>query len=297
LTHALPQLYAGQVLYIRGGDYYEDLRGLTLHPGSANDPILVQAYPRERPVLHGPIWLRQPSYWTISGLNVTWDEAVANPPRHLVKVTGGIGWTWRDSEIWGTIGVSNVLIHGMESGEPADWSFEGNCVHDLTVGANVNRGSNITVGGMIDAGPGAIERNLVFDVPRGRNLTLGYLRGGASAGPTDLLVRFNTLYDSSSAIRLAGDTSSVRIERNILGRANSGILIRAKRLRGQGVKLQQNLGVGTGQFLLDGQTGELSPNRAGNNLVDSVEFNEEETCDGFTSQVSVTLPYGKDAIG
>lgn len=297
LKHALPQMLPGEVLYVRGGDYYERLSSLALHPGAAGEEILVQAYPGERPVVHGSVALRRPSYWLIDGLNVTWDDAMVNPPPHMVKVVGGVGWSWMNSEIWGAVGVSNVFVAGLDEGDPADWSFVGNCVHGLTVAPGANRGSNMTVGDMDDGGPGIIERNLFFNVQSGRNLTLGSVLGGRATGPNDVLVRFNTLYDSSSAIRLAGDTSDVRIERNIIGDASSGIMLRASQLMGSGVKVQQNLGVGAQQFFHDAHTGELSRNRAGNNLVNSVTFDDETSCSGFNSEDSVTLPYGKDAIG
>lgn len=297
LTHALPLMYAGQVLYVRDGEYREDLRHLLLHHGQPDDRILVQAYPGERPVVRGLVWLRQPSYWTIDGLDVTWDGSLVDPPLHMVKVTGGVGWSWRNSEIWGAVGAGNVLVAGLDRDEPADWSFVGNCVHSLRVAAGVNRGSNMTVGDMGAAGPGTVERNVLFDVQTGRNLTFGYLRDGTSGGPTDVSVRFNTLYDSVFAVTLAGDTTDVRLERNIFGAVRSGTVVRARRLRGEGVKVRQNLGVGAKRFFLDGQTGSLSPNRAGNILVDSIDLDDATSCHGFNSSDSVTLPYGKDAIG
>lgn len=297
LAHALPRIYAGQVLYVRGGDYREDLRDLLLHRGQPDGRILVQAYPGERPVLHGLVWLRQPSYWTIDGLNVTWDESVEDPPLHMVKVTGGVGWSWRNSEIWGVVGAANVLVAGWDDDQPANWSFIGNCVHGVSLSRRANLGSNMSVGEMSAAGPGRIERNLFFDVPTGRNLAFGYRRKAHSGGPTDVVVKFNTLYDSLSSVTLAGDTTDVRIERNIFGAVRSGTLVRAKRLLGDGVKVQQNLGTDARRFFLDGQTGELSPNRAGNNLVDSIGYDDVTSCEGFNSRDSVTLPYGRDAIG
>ena len=297
LKRALPQMLPGQALYVRGGDYHERLSNLALHPGAPGEEILIQAYPGERPVVHGTVALRRPSYWLIDGLNVTWDDAMVNPPPHMVKLVGGAGWSWRNSEIWGAVGVSNVFVAGLDEGEPADWSFVGNCVHGLTVAPDANRGSNMTVGDMDGGGPGLIERNLFFDVQSGRNLTLGSVLGGKSTGPNDVLVQFNTLYESSSAIRLAGDTSDVQIERNLIGGASSGILLRASQLLGSDVKVQQNLGIGAQQFFLDGHTGEISRNRSGNNLVASVDFDDTTSCSGFNAQDSITLPYGKDAIG
>lgn len=303
LSHALPLLHAGQLLYVRGGRYREDLRRLALHEGTVRDRIVVSAYPGERPVVRGLVWLKRPSYWTVDGLDVTWDEALPDAPPHMVKITGGVGWSWRNSQIWGAVGAANLLVTGWEDDEPASWSLLGNCVHGLRSTDGGNRGSNVTIGDMgDDAGPGTVERNVIFDNPTGRNLTLGYRNGRDVRGPSGVLVRFNTLYDSLTSVRLAGDTTDVRIERNILGNVESGILVRTRKLGGaevdvSGVKVQQNLGIASVRYFhRKGLDGELSPHRAGNTLVDYVEFDDVASCSGFHSTEGVTLPYGRDAI-
>ena len=101
LRYALPQLNPGQLLYVREGTYREELRRLVLNQGLADERIVVQAYPGERVLVRGLVWLREPSYWTFDGLDVTWDTKLADPPPHMVKITGGVGWTWTNSEIWG----------------------------------------------------------------------------------------------------------------------------------------------------------------------------------------------------
>ncbi|MDQ3105542.1 MAG: hypothetical protein M3Q87_10085, partial [Actinomycetota bacterium] len=131
LRYALPKLNPGQLLYVRDGTYREDLRRMVLNQGVADEEIVVQAYPGERALVRGLVWLRQPSYWTFDGLDVTWDKRLADSPPHMVKITGGVGWTWTNSEIWGAEAASNVLITGWQASEPADWEFVGNCVHSL----------------------------------------------------------------------------------------------------------------------------------------------------------------------
>jgi hypothetical protein len=311
LRYALPKLNPGQLLYVRDGTYREDLRRMVLNPGLADEGIVVQAYPGERALVRGLVWLRQPSYWTFDGLDVTWDKKLADSPPHMVKITGGVGWTWTNSEIWGAEAASNVLITGWQASEPADWEFVGNCVHSLVGSDTVVRGSNLTVGDMPDgAGPGAIERNLFFDVEAGRNLLLGRNRGPDTGGPVDVLVRWNTFYDSDTAIALAGETREVRIERNILGGVSTRTLVRSRRLdnlEGQErAKVQQNLGIASEDpkadeqlFFQEADAGDLSPNRAGNTIVDYdyVDFDDTTSCGGFNSTESVVLPYGRDAIG
>ena len=52
--------------------------------------MVVSNFPGERPVLRGQLWIGDPSYWTIRGINVTW--AAGNPDEPLVRIYGGTGW-------------------------------------------------------------------------------------------------------------------------------------------------------------------------------------------------------------
>lgn len=294
LSRALPALLAGQTLYVRGGVYREQVLKLDLHEGSRRRRIVVRAYPGERPVVRGLFWLSGPSYWTIDGLDVTWDRRPGEPPRHMVKITGGVGWVWRNSEIWGARTGANVLITGGDAGEPARWSFTGNCVHDLRPPRWVQRGSNLTVGDMAAAGPGRVTDNLIFAAPGGRNITLGEGRRGMFSGPTDVTVAYNTVYGGSVAIALAGTTSDVLIERNLLGGPASGTLLRASRLRGEGVVVRENLGVQAARFFLP-DTGSLRRG-PGNILVDNFRFRDTSGCRGFRP-TTVVSAYGRGAVG
>src|SRR4051794_5782263 len=69
LAVALTQLRAGDTLYVRGGTYHEALRDLDLRPGTQATPVRVLAYPGERPVLAGLLWLHGADYWSVDGLN------------------------------------------------------------------------------------------------------------------------------------------------------------------------------------------------------------------------------------
>jgi hypothetical protein len=70
LGYAFSRLRAGDTLEVRGGDYDERV-SMKPAAGTATSRITVRAARGERPVLHGLLWLGAPSYWTISGLNVT----------------------------------------------------------------------------------------------------------------------------------------------------------------------------------------------------------------------------------
>ena len=69
LDHALRRLRYGQRLYVRGGTYRERVK-LRAAPGRRDARVRVRNFPGERPVLSGQLWIGDPSYWTIHGLNV-----------------------------------------------------------------------------------------------------------------------------------------------------------------------------------------------------------------------------------
>lgn len=290
LARALPALYAGQVLYVRGGRYREQLTKLTLHEGTPDKPIVVTNFPGERPVVRGLVWLRQPTYWKIHGLNVTWDPAIQPPPRSMVKVTGGVGWTWRNSEIWGSRGAANMLVVGYGAKEPAHWSIFQNCIHDLRPPNGATRSSNLAIGDMVAAGPGHLKRNLIFNDVGQQNVALG----SAAGGPTDVTIQYNTIYGGDVAASFAGDTTGVHIERNILGGVSSGVLIRWHSPLGSDNVVRQNLGVQADRFFRPSAEPVIGP---GNILVDDVAFPDVSTCGGFRSNAAAAVPYGRYAVG
>lgn len=299
LSRALPALVAGDTLYVREGTYREQLMKLTLHEGTLRRPIVVAAYPGEGPVVKGRLWLQQPVHWTIDGIDVTRDPR-GEPSAHMVKVTGGVGWTWRNSEIWGAHASANVLIVGTESGEPRDWSFTDNCVHDLEPLQSVQQGSNIAVGQMRNAGPGEISRNLIYQKQlRVRNLRLGVRAQQVSFGPRDLTVTYNTIYGGAVAITLAGGASGIDIERNLLADPASGTLIRANQLRGTDNTVQQNLGVQAERFFRPVYTtilDRLFGARPGNVMLDVAGLRDTSGCAGFEPTTAASA-YGRDGLG
>jgi hypothetical protein len=293
LGRALPALYAGQELLIRGGTYREQLSKLNLHQGTAIDRIVVRNYPGERVVVRGLVWMRQPSYWTIRGLNVTWDPNIRPVPRAMVKVTGGVHWIWRDSEIWGSHAASNMLIAGYGADEPAHWSVFGNCIHGLQPPASATRNSNLVIGDMGPAGPGWIKRNLIFNDVGQQNLALGT----AAGGPTDVNVKFNTIYGGDVAISFAGDTSGVHVSRNILGGVSSDVLIRWHSPSGVDDLVHQNLAVQAPRFFRWNVSKYLTIDGPGNLLSEDIVFADISTCHGFRTTAGEAAPYGRYAVG
>lgn len=297
LAHGFETILAGQRLYVRGGVYREQLIKLAVHPGAPRRRVEVLAYPGERPVVRGLVWLRDLAHWTVDGINVTWDPRLPDPPEHMVKLTGGVGWVWRNSEMWGARATANVLIIGSRRGRPADWSFTGNCVHGLRTPPDVKRGSNLAIGDMTRAGPGRVTRNLLFDAPGGRNMALGAgprpgTRG--ASGPTGVTVSYNTVYGAAVSMALAGSTSNVVIERNLLGGTSSGTVLRARRLRGKHNLVRDNLGIQSKRFTLRRMgTLQLGP---GNIRSDTLALSKVASCEGFRPTTAVSA-YGRRAVG
>jgi hypothetical protein len=250
----------------------------------------MMAYPGEHPVVHGLVWLRQPSYWTFSGVDVTWDPAVKGAPRPMVKVTGGVGWIWRDSEIWGSRGSTNMMIAGYGRHEPADWSLTGNCIHDVRPSRPILRSSNLTVGNM-QAGPGSVTRNLIFHAPGPQNVVIGSAHGGAA----DVSFEFNTLHGGGVAVTVGGKATDVRISRNILAGVSSAVLVRWNHPHGSRNVVSQNLGGVANAFLRP--FAEAIVGGRGNLLAGSLGFSDVSTCHGFHSKRPGLLPYGVYAIG
>ncbi|MGH3508008.1 MAG: hypothetical protein ACRDO2_12475 [Nocardioidaceae bacterium] len=293
LARAIEAVYRGQTLYVRGGVYREHLDRLQLHRGTSSRPIVVRSYPGERPVLRGSIALNRPMYWRVSGINVTADPSTPQDRAgSLVKVAGGLGWSWTNSEIWGSLGATNVLVVGKQRVEPSNWSLSYNCIHDVATTARVTRTSNVTLAGMGEAGPGLVSRNLIFGDRAELQVAIGAVEGG---GPTDVRLTNNTIYGGQVPVTIAGDTSSVRLQRNLIGGGTADVVVRWSPSSGAADnEVSQNLGTDALTFLRP--LADESIGGPGNIIADSLSF-DEQSCDGFKTTESVALPYGRYGVG
>jgi hypothetical protein len=251
LAYALTRLGPGETLYVRGGTYDEDIRNPSIQQGRADARITVAAYPGERPVLQGLLWLEGPSYWTIDGLNVTWstDHGATD---HMVQMKNGVGWIYENAEIWGARSFSGLLVYGSKAGEPSDWVVRGNCIHDVWTEPthHINGDHNLYVNTGTSAGPGLIERNLFFNAPNGQNVKLGYGRSDPQPGDgtANVTVRYNTMVGSLKNVMLADETHGITLERNLIGVSDEGYGIRAYRLTGTNNVFRDNVFWGMTRF-------------------------------------------------
>ena len=233
--HGLAQVGPGQLLYLRGGTYVENVQA-DLSAGRADAPIVVSAYPGEWPVIQGLVAIQDPRYVTLNGFNVTWNSGGYD--EHMFKINGGTDWVLQNSEIWGARSFANLLV----TGAPQRWVIRANVIHDTIGGeSDVNRSHNLYANTGLDATAGLIERNLFFNATHGTNLKLAG-PGGSDSGAANILVRYNTLYNATQPMLIGDGSRNLTIERNIIGGSARGNLVRLYQLTGGGIVVRDNVG-------------------------------------------------------
>lgn len=240
LTHALSVLKPGMTLYVRGGTYAERIQNPKLTPGLPNGRITVSNYPGEWPLIQGLLWLKGASYWTFTGINVTWGGGSSS--EHMVKMTDGVGWVYSNSEIWGARSYASFMVAGTAANQPADWHVLNNCIHDTIPSNGTNQDHNMYVNTGLSAGVGVIAGNVLFNATNGENIKLGGSGSGSGEGSANVVVRSNTMYNAAQPILLAGGTHHVTIENNVIVRGLKGYLIRGYQLSGAGNVARNNIG-------------------------------------------------------
>lgn len=285
LAYALHKIYQGQVLFVRGGTYRENIDRLQLHPGTADSPITVLAYPDENPVLVGSVSMSRPDYWLIDNLDVTGAPTNATQPSFMVKMIGGRAWTWENSEFTGTSGRANVLITGWGVDEPAGFKFTGNCLHDLPRPPTTS--TNLFLGSMQSGAHGDVTRNVIFNAEGQPNVRIG---SGAGA-PNRVKVLQNTIYGGSLGIDVRDRPFQVKISRNVLGGTTVAALIRFHLGLPHGTSVTNNAVVNAQQLLRPEVRKRV--NGFGNVVVpDDPEFVDTTRCDGFRTGLDAMIPYG-----
>jgi hypothetical protein len=212
---AVRQARPGDTIVVRGGTYQEAV-GWGAVKGTSTAPIRLQAAAGERVVIKGTLALMGADYWIVRGMNVTRDPAL---PRHesLVAFIGGVGWQFLDSEVWGTNGVSNLMVNGSSKwGIPKHYRIAGNCIHDnLATGDGPVQDHNIYIFPGYTSGPGIIERNILFNARNGSQIK--------AAGPTSatgtayLTIRYNTMVRGSAGVSIGYGSHHTKLQRNLIG--------------------------------------------------------------------------------
>jgi hypothetical protein len=245
LAHALRRLRAGGRLFVRGGTYPERIK-VNAAPGRPAARVLVSNFPGERALVKGQLWLGEPSYWTIRGINVAWAEG--NPDEPMVRIYGGTGWTLTGAEIWGAHATSGLHIDDGPRNDLGSWTVTGNCIHDTYPTNGLHQDHNIYVDDMSTSpNPhGVITRNILFDAVNGRGIKLG--PGGQTGGAVNVDVAYNTIYNSAQNVGVSRNSSGVRIYRNIFDMASEANVY-GFQLNGEGNVVSDNVGADAPAFL------------------------------------------------
>ena len=287
LSRALRKLRAGDTLYVRGGSYRERIK-LRVAPGSPDARVLVSSFHGERPVVRGQLWLGEPSYWTIRGIDVTW--AAGNPDEPMARIYGGTGWELTGAEIWGAHSTSGLHVDDGPRDNLGSWAVKGNCIHDTHPTNGENQDHNIYVDDMSSSpNPrGVIARNLLFNAVNGRGIKLG--PGGETGGAFNVRVRFNTIFNDAQNIGVSRDSSGVRIYRNVLAKAEESNVYGFE-LNGRGNRVRDNLGADAPAFLVNIGGGRPLADGGGNRRARRLEF-DSIGCRGLRSGLTGYGAYG-----
>jgi hypothetical protein len=205
----------GDTIVVRSGVYVGPA-GFGAAPGRRDAPIRLQNATGERVVIKGTLQLENADYWRVNGINVTQDP---NGPRKefLVKFDGGTGWQYLHSEIWGTRGVSNLMISGSARfGAPRNYRVSDNCIHDNNAtGDAFMNDHNIYLMPGYDSGPGVIEHNLLFNAENGAAIKAA---GPTSAtGAARVTIRRNTVARTAAGVIIGYGSNRIQIRDNLIG--------------------------------------------------------------------------------
>jgi hypothetical protein len=281
LETAFERLEPGDTLLVREGVYREDVRPST-RPGSFDAPITVEAFPGERPVVEGLLWLREPSFWRIRGINVTWSDDNSRR-KHMVKITGGRNWEFTDAEVWGARSYAAILV----AGEPEEFVLARLFVHDTFESNDDNQDHLIYLNS--GTGGGVVEHCLLVRSENGRGIKLGGTERDSQV--SNVVIRFNTFFDNlgPSNVQLSYGASGNRIERNIFVRpGGDGYAVTSFRLSGTDNVVADNLAWEAAAVIEPGVTGLVD---GGGNFLLDPEFGDPEV-DNFRPEASAARAYG-----
>jgi hypothetical protein len=294
---SLPRLRCGDTLVARGGTYRERVTPTKTAVCPATAPITVKRYRGERPVIKGLLWLQRPSHWTIDGINVTWDSGTGHASEHMVKLINGVGWVFKDAEVWGAHSYAAIFVASTMAGEPDNWTIANNCVHDTHPTNGTNQDQLLYVDpGLLSTG-GLIQRNILFNATNGMGVKLG---GPApkTGGAAHVTVRYNTIYNTSQNIMVSWRSTGNDLYRNLVDKVNLDISpnygnIRGYELSGLGNIAFNNWG-DRAKTLIYNDRGFLKVVDGGGNIFPSdPQFDSVTSCGGFHPLKKGAKDYGR----
>jgi hypothetical protein len=296
LRKGLTSLRSGQTLVVRGGTYAEILGAGTpiqIAQGTATSRILVRAYQGERPVLRGLLWLQRPSYWTIEGLDVTWQDG-QDSRSHMVRLMNGVGWEFRKARVWGARSYAGILVASTISQEPSNWRISGCTVHDTYASNSTNQDHLIYVNTGLSGGPGVIEGNILFNALNGCGIKLG--GANSSQGTARVTVSYNTIHNARQSVLVSWLSTQNTISRNIFSAVGTNYgYVRGFQLEGVGNAAQDNLAPQARHFILN-DAGYVGVADGGGNLMPVDPMYDFVGVGGFRPTNPAAQAYGAYAL-
>ncbi len=230
LSAAISSLGSGQTLCVHGGVYGK--LSVTIPSGAT-----VKAYPGEKPWVEGISSITGSSGSILDGINFRWGSDSNGP--HMVSMKGS-GWTYINGEVGPSHGYANMLI----SGGASNWRIANCYMHDNTDGGHTAVQDHLIYAS--ETSNGIIERCIFANSPRGRGVKMGPPSG--SGGPKNITVRYNTFFNNlgPSNMQVSGDTSGVKMYRNILVKSGASTNITDATNGGSSNSAYENVGDGSG---------------------------------------------------
>ena len=196
---AVRRAVAGDTIVVRGGTYIEAV-GWGARKGTASAPIHLQNFDGESGRDQGHA---RPQGGRLldrfASINVTRDPPPPAATSTSSRSSAETGWQFLDSEVWGTIGISNLMVTGSSTYSiPKNYLIAGNCIHDNNAtGDGPVQDHNIYIYPGYASAP-ASSRNIFFNARNGSQIK--------AAGPTSsvgaayLTIRYNTMVRGSAGV-------------------------------------------------------------------------------------------------
>ncbi len=279
----LGRLVPGDTLYARGGVYTERITTTQVHPGRASLPITVAAFPGERPVIQGLLWLKNADYWHIDGIGVTW-SAANRPTDHMVKLTNGVGWTLSGAELSGAHSFAALLVAGDVYGEPSGWEIRETCAHDTVATNDTNQDQLLYVNTGTHAGAGLVSHNLLFNATNGSGVKIAG-PSATSGGGAHVTVSFNTIYNTAQGVLVGWTSHDNRVKSNIIDKTGAGFgAIRGYQLRGTNNSATGNIAFATTAMFINDSGYQPVADLGANSFPVDPKFDSVAGCSGFNPQ-------------
>lgn len=292
----------GDRIIVKGGTYVE-AAGYGAAPARKEAPITLSAQRGQRVVLKGTLQLDGADYWHVNGINVTQNPKSARK-EFLVKFDGGTGWRFTNAEVWGTRGVSNIMVSGTGShGVPAGYRITGNCIHDNNAAGDAFMNDHqIYLMPGYRAGQGVISRNIFYNTENGSAIK--------AAGPTfatgaaNVVIEDNTIVRSAAGVIIGFGTNHVSVRRNLIGAqvkrapngaqwvANYRAAVVGNHVSGAGNVMSRN-GVWGYPTALWSTTDSLRPIASSALARVAPAFTQTSNCSGFKPRNAVARAYGR----